>query len=105
MAGFQHGDTLSKEEYDQLVQSYYLARSQHQTEMLRLNQILYLGGGNRHQQPQPSSERPARPALQGINGNMQIDAHPDAHPDALEFPRKRVHAGKVEEENKRIRPV
>ena len=51
MAGFQHGDTLSKEEYDQLVQSYYLARSQHQTEMLRLNQILYLGGGNRHQQP------------------------------------------------------
>ena len=91
-------EAQSKEEYDQLVQSYYLARAQHQTEMLRLNQVLY---GSRDP-PTGSRDHPtqySRPVLQGISDNMIIDSqHPPGFSDTA---RKRIHAGHSDEDGER----
>ncbi len=89
-----HRDAQSKEEYDQLVQAYYLARAQHQAEMLRLNQILYGTRPTIQQASAADDARNHRPALQGISSNLQMDTRPHA----IDMTRKRVHSGSVEEE-------
>ena len=71
----------ARQEYNSLVQDYYLLRVQHQNDMLRLNQVLYLSQtAPEQQQDQPTDVNmvvtdttDARPALAGINANMQLD--------------------------------
>jgi len=62
------------------VQDYYLLRVQHQNDMLRLNQVLYLSQTASEQQQEPTDVNmvvtdttDARPVLAGINNNMQLD--------------------------------
>ena len=98
----------SQEEYDALISEYYSIRCQHQAEMLRLNQVLYLNSqrpsGGPTEPPQPVAmvadevamiTDEVRPALTGINTNMQTNDFTS---------RKRTFSGYDEEgENKRGR--